>query len=57
MSFPHHTFKPYADMPEYCVAEMLDTGDTCNRPRDDHYLPPSVDERRKQLKRQARRTR
>lgn len=30
-----HEFKPYADMPDMCVAE-LDSGDTCNRPREDH---------------------
>jgi len=31
-----HAFKPYADMPEYCVAELPSNGDTCNRPAEDH---------------------
>ena len=30
-----HEFKPYADMPDYCVAE-LDNGETCNGERDMH---------------------
>ncbi|WP_142245558.1 hypothetical protein [Mycobacterium sp. IS-836] len=33
-----HEFKPYADNPDYCVAELPDSGDTCNRPREDHTV-------------------
>ena len=30
-----HEFKPYANDPGYCVAE-LDNGDTCNQPASEH---------------------
>lgn len=31
-----HEFKPYADIPDLCVAELPASGDTCNRHRDEH---------------------
>jgi hypothetical protein len=34
-----HEFRPYTDMPEYCVAELPETGDTCNRPAEEHAPP------------------
>jgi hypothetical protein len=31
-----HEFQPYVDIPDYCVAELDETGDTCNRSREEH---------------------
>lgn len=31
-----HEFRPYVDHPDRCVAELPDTGDTCNLTRDEH---------------------
>lgn len=31
-----HEFKPYCDAPDYCVAELPRSGNTCNRPKEDH---------------------
>lgn len=32
-----HEFRPYADMPHLCVAELSGSGDTCNRPIEEHF--------------------
>jgi hypothetical protein len=34
-----HQFRPYADHPDLCVAELADSGDTCNRELAEHALP------------------
>lgn len=31
-----HNFKPYADIPALCIAELSGSGDTCNRLAEDH---------------------
>lgn len=31
-----HPFRPYADDPYLCVAELPASGDTCNQPRSEH---------------------
>lgn len=33
-----HEFKPFVDNSEYCVAELPDSGDTCNQHVDDHRV-------------------
>lgn len=33
-----HEFKPYVDAPDYCVAELEGSGDTCNRAFEQHVM-------------------
>jgi hypothetical protein len=35
-----HAFKPYSDDPERCVAELSDSGDTCNQLVEKHQMVP-----------------
>ena len=41
-----HDFKPYVDAPDYCVAELPDSGDTCNGRAEDHAhgVPHRIEE-------------
>ena len=41
MSDVNHSFRPYADNPDLCVAEVVTTGETCNRDRAAH-VPQSI---------------
>ena len=34
-----HQFRPYANIPELCVAE-LHNGETCNQPKENHATAP-----------------